>query len=273
MTVSDLKRRSKWTKYKIMRKSEELRPHIPRTRRLTQGGLWNIVNQYGDVVVKPRGGSRGYGVIRILAVGSNQYELHIENMKITLKGKEQVNRFIKEKLESCKYTKYIVQSRIPLATVEGRPFDMRVIVQRKNLSDPWNVTGIAVKVAGKGYIVTNVKRSNGMVLPIQTALSQSSLKDYDEKDLINKINRVALLSAEKLSINKLYSNKLIFGFDMGLDRNGRVWVIEANLKPMLSHFRKLKDQTMYQRIMKYKEGTKPKSMETKGKTDETVRFL
>jgi D-alanine-D-alanine ligase-like ATP-grasp enzyme len=69
-----------------------------------------------------------------------------------------------------------------------------------------------------------------------------------------EISRVALLTAQKLSGSKYYKNQLIYGFDMGLDRNGRVWVIEANLKPMLSHFRKLADKSMYRRILEYKKG-------------------
>jgi len=38
---------------------------------------------------------------------------------------------------------------------------------------------------------------------------------------------------------------------MGLDRNGRVWIIEANFKPMKRLFLKLKDKSMYRKIVAY----------------------
>jgi D-alanine-D-alanine ligase-like ATP-grasp enzyme len=41
---------------------------------------------------------------------------------------------------------------------------------------------------------------------------------------------------------------------MGLDQNGHIWIIEANRSPMMSHFRKIKDKTMYHRIVEYKKG-------------------
>jgi hypothetical protein len=219
---------------------------------MTQKGLWALIDRYGDVVLKPVDSGRGFGVIRISTIASNSYEIHIENTRTTIKGNQQMKDFIKEKIGR---RGYIVQHRIPLATVNGRPFDMRVVVQRRDQSDDWVVTGMVAKVAGYGYIVTNIRRSNGMVLPILSAIRQSSLKNHSRKSLLTRITKVALLSADKLSNSILYANQRIFGFDMGLDQNGRVWVIEANLNPMLSHFSKLKDNSMYRRIMDYKKNS------------------
>ncbi|WP_391563884.1 YheC/YheD family protein [Paenibacillus cremeus] len=39
------------------------------------------------------------------------------------------------------------------------------------------------------------------------------------------------------------------GLDIGLDNKGRIWIIEANLKPNIFPFLLLKDKTMYRRIM------------------------
>lgn len=249
--MSALNRRSKWTKYRFMSRFEELKQHVPKTRLLKPKHLWKLVAQFGDVILKPANGSRGAGVFRVTALGKDTYIVHWEKLRTYLRGKEGVYDYLKEKIGS---RSYIVQRRIPLATVNGRPFDMRVIVQRKRGTDSWKVTGKVVKVAGEGYIVTNIARSGGTVLPLETAIRRSSLKSLSRRNLLDNIKKVALLSAEKLSNSELYASQRIFGFDMGLDQNGRVWIIEANLKPMLSHFRKLRNKSMYYRIMEYKKG-------------------
>jgi hypothetical protein len=249
--MSTLYMRSKWTKHKVMRSFADLRQHLPETRRLTSSAFGRMIARYGDIIVKPADGSRGAGVIRITAAGQGAYTIHIENNVKTVKGKDSAYNYVRI---IAKSGSQIVQRRIPLATVGGCPFDVRAIVQRRSISDSWRVTGKVAKVAGKGYFVTNQKRSKGMVLPVETAIQKSSLKHYSQATLLSAINRVALLSASRLGNRKVYSRQCIFGFDMGLAKNGHVWIIEANLKPLLSHFRKLKDQTMYRRILKYKKG-------------------
>jgi D-alanine-D-alanine ligase-like ATP-grasp enzyme len=113
------------------------------------------------------------------------------------------------------------------------------------------MTAIAVKVAGEGYIVTNIERSNGTIFSFRDAIRKSSLKDYSSHRLLSKIETIAIRSAER--VRTLYSHHRIFGFDMGLDKKGYAWIIEVNRFPMMSHFRKLKDRTMYRRILKYKK--------------------
>jgi len=44
---------------------------------------------------------------------------------------------------------------------------------------------------------------------------------------------------------------VIVGFDMGVDKSGNVWMIEANPKPALSLFKRLKDPSMYRQIVSY----------------------
>ncbi|MGM0879632.1 MAG: YheC/YheD family protein [Bacillota bacterium] len=243
-------RRSKWVKYRVMKRFGVLKHHIPITRRQTPKTFWAFVEKYSDVILKPAYGSRGKGVIRVTSRGNYRYTIHMENERITKQGKEWTYAYIRKIIGSYSY---IVQRRIPLSTVNNRPFDMRVIVQRRRNTHDWEITGRVAKVAGEGYIVTNITRSKGTIMKLESALQKSSLKHYSHRILMSNIDRIAIITARKLSRNKLYSNQHIFGLDMGLDTNGRVWVIEVNLKPVLSHFRKLKDQTMYQRIIEYKK--------------------
>jgi hypothetical protein len=125
-----------------------------------------------------------------------------------------------------------------------------VIVQRKTKSAPWKVTGIIARRAGKGYIVTNITK-NGKSLELIDAIKKSSLSNQFISPLLSEIDTVSLKLTEVLS-NK-YPWKRIFGYDLGIDTDGQLWIIEANPLPALKGFRTLKDQSMYRRIKKFKK--------------------
>ncbi len=208
-----------------------------------------MLAKYKKVIVKPVGGSRGQGVFQVSALGNHLYEVHIENRKYKVRGKRQAFALIKSQVGA---RDYMVQRCISRADINGRPFDMRVIVQRKTNSTHWVVTAKVAKVAGNGYIVSNIERSKGTILPVGTALRYSSLKGHSPHLLQKNLDRVALQSVFRL--RELFPGHRIYGFDLALDRHGRVWIIEGNLFPSRSHFRKLADKTMLRRINAYKIG-------------------
>jgi glutathione synthase/RimK-type ligase-like ATP-grasp enzyme len=248
MSTSDEKNKLK--KYLYLKDSAQLEPYLPETQLMEQGSFWIFMDKYGSAIVKPIDGSRGCNVIQVIALGNNEYEIHLENRKIKLQGIEHTYGYIRKLIGSGIY---IVQQLISRATINELPFDMRVIVQRRRYSSNWEVTGKVAKVAGRGYIVSNITRSKGTVLPVKTALWLSpSLKGMSQQTLQAKLDSVALLTARQLS--GLFPNHRIYGLDMGLDRHGHVWIIEVNLSPSRSHFLKLKDKTMYRRITAYKKG-------------------
>lgn len=232
---------SKWTKYKILAQSSALLPYLPKTYPLKKKYFWRLLDKYEQVIVKPTGSWGGRGVILIKDLGSGMYEVHKGDKKKKVSGADLYDH-IKERTGEH----YIVQKRIPLATVKGSPFDLRVMVQRRPHS-PWAVTGKLAKVAGKGYIVTNVRRSKGYVTTVHNAIRE--IKGISEKSLLSRIDKVAVLSAEQLK--KKYSWARTMGVDMGVDKKGKPWIIEVNFKPMLSLFQRLKDKSMYRKIVSY----------------------
>ncbi|MFC5447894.1 YheC/YheD family protein [Paenibacillus aestuarii] len=236
---------SKWTKYKIMRKDAKLLPHLPKTKWLRESSLWRMLDKYDQVIIKPTGSYGGHGVIRIKRLAGGTYQVHNGANKKTYQSKSALNAYIH------KYSKktYLVQQRIPLATVKGRPFDLRVMVQRSSRKAPWQVTGKLAKVAGKGFIVTNVRRSSGKVVSVEHVLNHSALKSMSRARLLEKMDKVALDSARQLDASYPWVHTM--GIDMGLDHDGNVWVIEVNFAPMLGLFLKLKNKSMFRKIKSF----------------------
>lgn len=230
-----------------MKRDRRLRPHIPATLSATPRHFRKLLNKYRDVIFKPINGGGGWSVYRITSLSGSHYRIHHETRIVKVKTSEKVFKHIR--LHRRKH-KYLVQPRISLAKIKGRPFDMRIIVQRKSKSKKWKVTGKAAKVAGKGYIVTNITRSGGALHKIRTAIRNCSLKHSDKRRLLPAIDRLAVATASRLW--RMYPGQRIFGLDMGVDRTGHLWIIEANRRPAMSHFLKLGDRSMYRRIQRYK---------------------
>jgi len=234
----------------MMAKWSELAPHLPETGRFNEGQFSRLLDKYGDIVVKPNEGSRGRNVIRVFSPEDDHYTIHHENKQISVLGLENAFQAVLRRVGS---EKYIVQRRIPLATVTRRPFDVRVIVQRKAQSNKWEVTGKLAKLAGKGYIVTNLTRSNGRALPVSKAIQKSSINKPFKKELVSKLNAIAVYSAHCL--RNLYPKQRIYGLDIGIDNKGFIWIIEVNLRPSMSHFHKLGAKKTIRKIMEFKRTT------------------
>lgn len=124
---------------------------------------------------------------------------------------------------------------------------MRVMLQR-NKNAEWALTGKLAKIAGAGYIITNVERSKGKVAPLSTAIRRSNIRGASVSGIQSRIDRIARHAAKRL---QNYYGIYTVGLDVGIDTNGKVWIIEANFKPAKSLFRKLKDKTMYWRIVSF----------------------
>ncbi|MFB6367057.1 YheC/YheD family protein [Paenibacillus elgii] len=240
--------KDKWLKYRFLKNYKRLAPYVPRTKLMSKSALWELISKYRHVILKPVRGSRGRGIIQVSSLGGHTYALHFENIKINIQGKDKTYKFIQKKIG---YARYMIQHRIDRPTIGGCPFDMRVILQRKKTSGKWKLTAEIAKVAGRGYVVSNNERSKGRLLPVKTAIRKSTIHPLSSTRLRWKMKRISLRAARRLS--NLFPYHRIYGLDVGFDLKGHPWIIEANLYPSMSHFLKLKDRTMYRRIMAYKK--------------------
>lgn len=245
MTFLGKKSKSKLTKHNLLRASSALGSALPRTARFSKQSLYAFLDQYKKVIVKPATGSGGAGVMLITRKAKGRYRVQRGPAHHTLRGKLETYRYLRRKIT----TSYLIQRGISLARVNGALFDVRVMVQKRSGS-PWAVTGILAKVAGRGYIITNVKRSKGRVLPIRSAIQRSSIRGASTSTIIARLRRIAILAAKRLA--RYYTSQKVFGLDMGIDASGRVWIIEANLHPDITLFLKLADKSMYNSICAYR---------------------
>ncbi len=237
----------KMKRYTFLKNCDQLKDALPLTEYLSSKKLWELLDRFNSVILKPIYGSRGRGVIKISIHSENQHVIHIDDRKLLIKGRLRIIQFLKKRFN---FSQYLVQQYIPLATIHNKPFDLRVMVQRLK-GGSWNVTGKLAKLAGDNFIITNVARSGGVILSMESALIQSKIVKNTFHLIDTEVDKLAVNTVSKLT--EMYPYQVIWGLDIGIDSTGKAWLIEANAKPNITMFKKLEDKSLYEVIKSYKK--------------------
>ncbi|WP_276351428.1 YheC/YheD family protein [Cohnella caldifontis] len=235
-------KRGKYMNMQVMGRDASIRHSLPETRIFTSKNLHEMINKYRTVIAKPNFGTGGAGVIKVSRINGGKYAVHFGTTNRVITGNTSVLAYLRR---FAKAQPYIVQRYVSLAKVNGRPIDVRVMVQRKT-GVPWTVTGKIAKVAGPHHIITNVARSRGYVLSARGALTKTFSRKQSEV-ILKKLDRICLRAARQIGI--AYGRRTL-GFDMAVDRKGKVWVLEANPKPAIGFFKRLKNKSYYRHILR-----------------------
>ncbi|MDP4171822.1 MAG: YheC/YheD family protein, partial [Bacillota bacterium] len=206
--------------------------YLPETLPFTSfSSIEVMLSQYGHVYMKPINGSLGLGVHQIL-FDKNENEYYCR-----YRDSGGINRLRKFKsLESLFKTVFgqknldqmIVQQGIHLMKIEQRPLDFRVHTNKDDTGH-WKVTAIAAKIAGPGSVTTHLKNGGMIKTPTELFLP------HESETIISKLTQAALLLSSALE-KQMEGIIGEIGFDLGIDRDGEIWLFEANSKPGRSIF-------------------------------------
>ncbi|GIM45635.1 hypothetical protein DNHGIG_11840 [Collibacillus ludicampi] len=216
---------------RVLAKHAETRKYIPATRYVRQmDDIFAYLNRFATVYVKPNGGYGGRGVTRVTKQQDGTYRVKVDR----LQGKRvHVNRRMSQQelrhwIRRTLGDRLIVQQGLPLIQVNGGQVDFRVVVQRGEQGH-WKLIGIIPKIASRGGAVTNIVAGGRKA-------TLSWIRERGRKN--GKQIPLASLEQAAIEIARLWSKRQptlgIVGFDMGIDVNGKVWMIEMNPKPARS---------------------------------------
>lgn len=226
---------NQWNRYgklethQLLMNDDSLRPHLPGTFEATEDNVNIMMKLYDKMIIKPDRSSVGRGVMLLERSGDSwkltyPASLSIHNKKwlsLTFKG-PRLPSLLKQRFRKMKY---IVQQHLPLATYQGRPFDMRVSVQRDGTGD-WQVTGLVVKVAATSRFLTNVAQG-GSVHQLEPILADE-YAHLPQDTVIQDIYRFSLRIASRLGTCLPHMADL--GLDIGITAEGFPLFIECNGK-------------------------------------------
>jgi hypothetical protein len=218
----------KWTLYQQLRDSDELKDYLPTTLKLKNlATLKQMIANYPVLYLKPIEGKAGIGMMRIAAVKGGYKLIHQETQEkkqFFVHSLPQLWRLI-QKLAQKKA--YIVQQGIPLAEFKGRPFDVRMLLQ-KDGTGAWGLTGAGIRVAGDASISTHVPMG-GMIEDLEEVFRETFKEQAEE--IRKKVEDVGLRFAQFIE-SKQPSELGEMSMDLGIEPNGTLWFFEANAKPM-----------------------------------------
>jgi hypothetical protein len=233
----------KMKKHKEMLQRPELHQYLPETHWLTPSSTLRMMRTYSSLFIKPNNGSGGTGIIRAKRT-HNGYEVRCGQSHKHV-GTNSLLKAIQSYQKPSQ--KYLVQRGLRLAQYDGSIFDIRIYMQKPE--SIWIISGMVSRVAAPNQFVTNYHKgghAEPLLKVLSTLLANNSSK---VNDCLNRITKISYIIAE--TINKRHSIREL-GIDLGIEKNGRLWIIEANSKPGHMLFTQLPDKAMLHTIMRNK---------------------
>lgn len=236
----------KWRMVEILNQTgmNQLTPETERLRDAEQ--VRQKLIRWGVAYVKPIGGYGGMDVNRIERLPGGRYRIAVDRTKSQTGRMRSV--MTQAELRGWVARKHrrphLLQRGLQLMSINGRKVDFRVVVHR-DVHGEWKLVGIVPKVAADDGVVTNIiaggERSDIVAL-VQQALREGKKIPVDI--LENEAKRIAS------ELSKRYRNVGLIGFDMAVEENGQVAMIEMNPKPA----RSLLTRPMLERLAEHTVG-------------------
>ena len=220
--------------YERLLQNDEAEKYLPETHSFVSfSEIERMLSDYGHVFIKPIHGSLGLGIHQIIYDKTDEY--YYCRYRSTA-GHNKLTRYkslealMKHVFNGRNLSRMIVQQGIHLHRYDQRTVDFRVHTN-KNDAGKWVVTAMAAKVAGPGSVTTHIN-NGGAIKTIEEIFPVAD----DQTQAVHALTSAALELSEALDQNM---EGIIgeIGFDLGLDRRGKVWLFEANSKPGRSIFK------------------------------------
>lgn len=231
--------KGKWNVHQMMVRDEALQPHVPETELLLHSDdIARWLADKGELFLKPHGGSQGKGVLHISEAGEGFVvkgrTMKNETVRLGFRSKSRMLAWVGQFASG---RKYLIQRYLTLTTAAGEAFDIRALVQ-KNRKGCWELTGMAVRQGAPGSVTSNL-HGGGHAEEAESFL-RGKYGTEAAKSIAATAREIALRVPDVL---EQYHGRLAeLGVDLGVDADGKVWILEANSKPGRSAFAALSDE-------------------------------
>ncbi len=237
---------NKWDLFRNLQQVEQLRPYLPiSTRWGNRNTFFEMLRRYPLLFLKPIKGKAGQNMIRISWSSRNSYEVIYQSVQ----GKQRFHLSYDQLFQKLKdltgSQPYLLQQGISLATFRGRPFDLRVLLQ-KGATGKWTVTGIGTRLAGKDAISTHVPMGGSIG---KTSHILRSVFGSRHQKIRNQVEALTLQFAKQIERTQ-NTNLGEMSMDIGIEPDGKMWFFEANSKPMKFDEPEIRSRSL-QRLLQY----------------------
>ena len=201
-------------------------PYLPSSVRVADSSsVLKELHVNKKIILKPINGSQGYGIYYLK---QNDKSFHVK----TEKNKQIISRIFPNasKLNTwlqslLKQHQYLLQPYLELSNEELQPFDIRIFLQ-KNEHGNWIERGKGIRKGNTGGILSNLS-AGGTVIDFGAWISTfpAAKKEYICNELKYIISNLPLL------LEKEFLPLFEIGVDIGVAKNGSIWILDINSKP------------------------------------------
>jgi hypothetical protein len=221
--------------------------HVPETHWFSKGQLERMLHSHSVVYVKPNKGRKGIGIYRLKLLSDSICELSFKNTSKQLSFSEALDELV-SLLDPAK--SYLVQEGIDLATYDKCPFHIRVVMQKP--MNRWQLSIMSGIVAKKENSVVTNRGCRELSIEEVLQLNDQELNPmHTLRQLTDISHQIAYILGSQLPL-------LLIGLDIGIDKKGKIWFIEANTKPDCSGMKKINDERSYQKYVEFKKWMRKK---------------
>lgn len=222
--------------YRLLERDPAVSRYVPESiMSPTPEQIKDMLDRHSLVYYKPNSGSLGNGIYRLSYIPRSgyyaRYRKNGRNALLRFNSFSSLMRTLQAR-HGRSLRGYVAQQGIRLIEIDGCPIDFRFHMH-KNGRNQWVVVGIGAKKAGKGSVTTHLKNGGSLLTPEQ-ALTRAFGPRADE--VLRHAKNVAITLAEAIESHHQHLLGEI-GFDIGIDRDERIWMFEANAKPGRSIFK------------------------------------
>jgi glutathione synthase/RimK-type ligase-like ATP-grasp enzyme len=213
---------TKWEMYSWFKQASGLNAYLPVTRIFKHvHDVEYMLERFGAAYIKPIKGMQGKGVAKIEQKEEGLVVQHIaEDSKddYFFHDMFEAGGFLQETFGE---EKFILQHPLELQFQESI-IDFRVIMI-KDRNGEWKNFGIMGRNGVKGHIVSNRHRGGKVE---QAARTLEKMFPDKKKEYLREMEQLAIMAAKTIENCGFLFGKL--GIDIGIDRDGRMWLIEIN---------------------------------------------
>lgn len=237
---------NKYVVHQILIQNEELQQWLPETLAYDRKTLASMLDAHRLVYLKPTNGSGGRSILRVEKRG-NSYLLHGRTkqqakscIRLATLSKvcERLERWMKH--EKNGQEQFFLQQGLQLSLIPNRTVDARLLVQKDGYGK-WCLTGMGVRV-GPTHSSTSNLHGGGKALPALEFLVQRFGQEKAQL-IVQECKELAMKTVTR--IEEHFGKMMEFGFDLGIDVHGKVWIIEMNPKPGREIFKQLRQHKRY----------------------------
>ncbi|MCA1030855.1 YheC/YheD family protein [Bacillus timonensis] len=216
---------NKWEIYEALLKDKEITPYLPDTSLVSsKEEVLSLLINMKKILLKPINGSRGNGIVACY--------LRAKSIETLVHGSKGVNKqqFTTKKdfyswLTSLLSRNYLIQPLLPLVDHEKRPFDIRILLQKKEHGN-WFEQGRGIRKGSTDTVTSNIS-NGGEIIPYNQWID--SLPSHQKTLIAESLSTII----EKLpsTLEKNFPPLFELGIDIGIEADGSVWILDINSKP------------------------------------------